>query len=243
MDNKNGARALRLPCIRETCGIRRACGGEKRPVPGRGYRCCVDSEYYRHRGEGDTERAEFLYYEVESGRNHEIGDSAWYRRQKRYIFEKRAELEGGVLKFSYKLGGKCRAMRAEQPNRNIAGASLTGVVERDEKEAVYVRLDIDGKGGKAAHPYPWCPATGSMAYCMPQPGTKVSVYFSDCNQYPRYQDTEAKILEDIASYKTDSNVSGTTNLYSELPCCQSCTNITMEFRRRFPNIELNIFVK
>ena len=156
--------------------------GKRAEFPEGGYRCCVDSEYYRHRGKGDTERAEFLYYEVESGRNHEIGDSAWYRRQKRYIFEKRAELEGGVLKFSYKLGGKCRVMRAEQPNRNIAGASLTGEVERDEKEAVYVRLDIDGKGGKAAHPYPWCPATGSMAYCMPQPGTKVSVYFPDCHE-------------------------------------------------------------
>ena len=156
--------------------------GKRAEFPEGGYRSCVDSEYYRHCGKGDTERAEFLYYEVESGRNHEIGDSAWYRRQKRYIFEKRAELEGGVLKFSYKLGGKCRVMRAEQPNRNIAGASLTGEVERDEKEAVYVRLDIDGKGGKAAHPYPWCPATGSMAYCMPQPGTKVSVYFPDCHE-------------------------------------------------------------
>ena len=156
--------------------------GKRAEFPEGGYRCCVDSEYYRHRGKGDTERAEFLYYEVESGRNHGIGDSAWYRRQKRYIFEKRAELEGGVLKFSYKLGGKCRAMRGERPNRNIAGASLTGVVERDEKETVYVRLDIDGKGGKAAYPYPWCPATGSMAYCMPQPGTEVSVYFPDCHE-------------------------------------------------------------
>nr|WP_300791370.1 hypothetical protein [uncultured Acetatifactor sp.] len=156
--------------------------GKRAKFPEGGYRCCVDSEYYRHRGKGDTERAEFLYYKVESGRNHGIGDSAWYRRQKRYIFEKRAELEGGVLKFSYKLGGKCRAMSAEQPNRSIAGASLTGVVERNEKEAVYVRLDIDGKGGKAAYPYPWCPATGNMAYCMPQPGTEVSVYFPDCHE-------------------------------------------------------------
>jgi len=156
--------------------------GKRAEFPEGGYRCCVDSEYYRYCGKGDTERAEFLYYEVESGRNHGIGDSAWYRRQKRYIFEKRAELEGGVLKFSYKLGGKCRAMRGERPNRNIAGASLTGVVERDEKETVYVRLDIDGKDAKAAYPYPWCPATGSMAYCMPQPGTKVCLYFPDCHE-------------------------------------------------------------
>ena len=155
--------------------------GERAEFPEGGYRCCVDSEYYRHRGKGDTERVEFLYYEVESGRNHGIGDSAWYRRQKRYIFEKRAELEGGVLRFSYKPGGKCRTMSAEQTNRNIAGASLTGEVERDEKETVYVRQDIDGKGGKAAYPYPWCLATGNMAYCMPQPGTiwKITMEFQD----------------------------------------------------------------
>ena len=63
------------------------------------------------------------------------------------------------------------------------------------------------------------------------------------DQYPRYHDTEAKILEDIASQITDPNVSGTINLYSELPYCQSCSNIILEFRRMFPNIELNIFVE
>lgn len=63
------------------------------------------------------------------------------------------------------------------------------------------------------------------------------------DQYPRYHDTEAKILEDIASQITDPNVSGKINLYSELPCCQSCSNIILEFRRMFPNIELNIFVE
>ena len=36
MDNKNGTVALRLPCSRETDGVRRACGGGKSRVPGRG---------------------------------------------------------------------------------------------------------------------------------------------------------------------------------------------------------------
>lgn len=63
------------------------------------------------------------------------------------------------------------------------------------------------------------------------------------DQFPRYHDTEAKILEDIASQITAPNVIGTINLYSELPCCQSCSNIIMEFRRMFPNIKLNIFVE
>ena len=61
--------------------------------------------------------------------------------------------------------------------------------------------------------------------------------------FPRYNDTEAKILEDIASKIKDPNISGRINLFTELPACQSCTNIIFEFRRRFPNIELNIFTK
>ena len=61
--------------------------------------------------------------------------------------------------------------------------------------------------------------------------------------YSRYHDTEAKILEDIASQINDFSISGTVDLYSELPCCQSCSNIILEFRRKFPNIKLNIYIQ
>lgn len=156
--------------------------GKKAEFPEDEYHCCVDSEYYRHREEGGIQRAEFLYYKVESEKNYEIGDSACYRKQKRYIFEKQAELKDNVLKFSYKLGGKCRVMRREQPNKRIAGISLSGEVQENEKETVYLKLDIDGKSGKAVYPYPWSPATGNLVYCMPQPGTKVYLYFPDCHE-------------------------------------------------------------
>lgn len=62
-------------------------------------------------------------------------------------------------------------------------------------------------------------------------------------KYPRYHDTEAKILEDIASQIQDKNVRGTIVLYSELPCCQSCTNIILEFKRMFPGIKLKVYVE
>ena len=60
-------------------------------------------------------------------------------------------------------------------------------------------------------------------------------------KFDRYHDTEAKILEDIASQIKDPNISGSINLYTEFNACQSCTNIIFEFRRMFPNIQLNIF--
>lgn len=61
--------------------------------------------------------------------------------------------------------------------------------------------------------------------------------------FDRFHDTEAKILEDIASQITDPNISGTIDLFTELPACQSCTNIIFEFKRKFPNIKLNILTK
>ncbi|MBC1357357.1 deaminase domain-containing protein [Listeria booriae] len=60
------------------------------------------------------------------------------------------------------------------------------------------------------------------------------------DDYPRYNDTEAKILEDIASKIKDPNIKGEINLFSELDCCQSCTNLILEFRQKYPNIKVNI---
>jgi len=61
------------------------------------------------------------------------------------------------------------------------------------------------------------------------------------DRYPRYHDTEAKILEDVASQIKEPNISGTINLFTERPPCESCSNIIEEFKEKFPNIELNVF--
>ena len=63
------------------------------------------------------------------------------------------------------------------------------------------------------------------------------------DKFPRYNDTEVKILEDIASKIKDPNTSGSIDLFTELPACQSCSNIILEFRKKYPNIKLNIFTK
>ncbi|MBG9943536.1 deaminase domain-containing protein [Brevibacillus formosus] len=59
--------------------------------------------------------------------------------------------------------------------------------------------------------------------------------------FPRYQDTEAKILEDIASQIKDPTIKGEIDLFSHFDVCQSCTNLIFEFRRKFPNIKLNVY--
>ena len=58
---------------------------------------------------------------------------------------------------------------------------LLGEVAKDDKEDVYVKLDIDnGTGG--TYSYPFRPETGNMMYCMPQVGTKVSLYFPNFDE-------------------------------------------------------------
>jgi len=80
---------------------------------------------------------------------------------------------------------------------------------------------------------------GVADFSMSKENKIFETYVDD--KFPRYNDTEAKILEDIASQIKDPNISGTINLYTELDACQSCSNIILEFRRMFPNIKLNIF--
>ena len=153
------------------------------------YSVCVDETYYYMKSAGEGKK-EFLYYRTESWENYEIGESSFYQGQRRYIFEKKAELVGGVLVFEYKLGGKCRFGQKRYANRKMTGVSLRGTVEKREKESVYLKLDIDGADGKALHPYPWIPPTGNVMYCMPQEGTEAYLYFPEAEEESAYAVSE-----------------------------------------------------
>lgn len=55
-------------------------------------------------------------------------------------------------------------------------------------------------------------------------------------------DGEYKLLETIVQQLGNNrNVSGRIDLFTELKACQSCSNVILEFRNRYPNIQLNIF--
>ncbi|WP_432776319.1 deaminase domain-containing protein [Brevibacillus gelatini] len=60
--------------------------------------------------------------------------------------------------------------------------------------------------------------------------------------FPRDNDTERKILEDIANQLgNNKQVKGTIDLFTELPACRSCSDIILKFRLEYPNIELNVY--
>jgi hypothetical protein len=58
----------------------------------------------------------------------------------------------------------------------------------------------------------------------------------------RFSDTEFKLLNQIANNlgPSSDSVSGSVNLYSELPLCASCSSVAGQFQESFPNIDLNI---
>jgi hypothetical protein len=63
--------------------------------------------------------------------------------------------------------------------------------------------------------------------------------------YLRHADTEFKLLDDIASRLGPSNpqARGTVNLFTERLTCQSCGDVVLDFRNRYPNVQLNVFTR
>ena len=57
---------------------------------------------------------------------------------------------------------------------------------------------------------------------------------------PRENDTEAKILEYVASMKTDRSEAFTLTILSEKHICKSCEYVVEQFKKLFPNATVNI---
>ncbi len=146
-------------------------------------------------------------------------------------------LKGGLDTKKNDLVNKIKGIRGRMPNTDLAKRGNMAVADVNilgVKDNFVAHSKINMEMDKGAD-------VADFSYLKPESERIFTTYVED--QYPRYHDTEAKILEDIASQISDPNVSGTIDLYSEQACCQSCSNIIFEFRSMFPNITLNIFVE
>ena len=152
-------------------------------------------------------------------------------------FEKKFVVEGAAEAVKKNLKNKISNIRSEMPNTNLSKRGNMAAAEVDidgiKREFVaHSKINsVESKGSNVS----------DFSYLKPENERLFTSYVVD--KFPRYHDTEAKILEDIAGQIKDPNILGTINLYSELSCCQSCSNIILEFRRKFPNIKLNIYVE
>lgn len=140
----------------------------------------ISSRYYELGGRrSGYEKRDFQYYQVESYQNYDIGMQAEIQGNVFYICEKRGILEGSQMKFTYMLGREPLVSLKPRKNQLLSGMSIFGKVLAVEAETVKIHLDIDKEQSvETAYPYEWVPDTGSVMYCMPQIGTRVSLYFS-----------------------------------------------------------------
>lgn len=134
-----------------------------------------------------------------------------------------------------KFESKVQEIRRSMPNsalRNRGNMAIADVqIEGMKSEFVaHSRIHSDtSKGADVAD------------FSMSKEDKIFTTYVED--KFPRFNDTEAKILEDIASQITDPQIKGKITLFTELPPCDSCSDIIEEFKRMFPNIQVDVLWK
>ena len=78
---------------------------------------------------------------------------------------------------------------------------------------------------------------------LPPPEQRILKPLTDRKGLPREVDTEYKILENFAQqHKSNPQVQGSINLFTERPTCRSCTDVIKEqIAKMFPNVEVRLY--
>ena len=63
----------------------------------------------------------------------------------------------------------------------------------------------------------------------------------DC--WPRYMDTEVKILEDLAAHLPDPSAAGRVRLYTDLYPCASCRHVMAQFLAIYTNVRMQVLYR
>ena len=143
-----------------------------------------------------------ISYLLSGDKNYQLCDKVYIEGEWRTIYEKKAYLRQGRVVFSYLLSNEECLYRDTKYQELIIGSSLSGEVEKVEKEQIYIRLDLDGKSGQ--YPFLWYPETGNTLYAMPEPGGKAELYLMGSDERmaigvrcksPKGEDNDEKRLE------------------------------------------------
>ena len=94
------------------------------------------------------------------------------------VSRKKTELAGGEVIFTYRLAGNGYTWVPWEDNPDYTGMSFVGSIVGTQGEQVEVAFDID-KTAAGGNRYGFAPATGNLMYCMPQKGTKTSLYIGN----------------------------------------------------------------
>ena len=61
--------------------------------------------------------------------------------------------------------------------------------------------------------------------------------------FPRFADTEYKIIEDMASRLPDPSVTGRVRIYTDLYPCASCRHVMMQFLNVYTNVRMQVLYR
>ena len=153
--------------------------GEKREL-GEIISCdlCFDGRYYAVSGKCLVDREDFICYDVVTRTSLSLGDRVTYEGRELLVSRKKTELAGGEVIFTYRLAGNSYAWVPWEDNPDYTGMSFVGSIVGTQGEQVEVAFDID-KTAAGGNRYGFAPATGNLMYCMPQKGTKTSLYIGN----------------------------------------------------------------
>ena len=153
--------------------------GEKREL-GEIIACdlCFDGRYYAVSGKCLVDREDFICYDVVTRTSLSLGDRVTYEGRELLVSRKKTELAGGEVIFTYRLAGNSYTWVPWEDNPDYTGMSVVGSIVGTQGEQVEVAFDID-KTAAGGNRYGFAPATGNLMYCMPQKGTKTSLYIGN----------------------------------------------------------------
>ena len=153
--------------------------GEKREL-GEILSCdmCFDGRYYAVSGKCLVDREDFICYDVVTRTSLSLGDKVTYEGRELLVSRKKTKLVRGEVIFTYRLAGSSYTWIPWEDNPDYTGMSFVGSIVGTQGEQVEVAFDID-KTAAGGNRYGFAPATGNLMYCMPQKGTKTSLYIGN----------------------------------------------------------------
>ena len=139
---------------------------------------CFDGRYYAVSGKCLIDRKDFICYDVVTRISLSLGDRVTYEGRELHVSQKKTELVRGEVIFTYRLAGSSYTWVPWEDNLDYTGMSFVGAIVGTQGEQVEVAFDID-QTAAGGNRYGFALATGNLMYCMPQKGTKTSLYIGN----------------------------------------------------------------
>ena len=143
---------------------------------------------------------------------------------------------------------RIEVVRQRLPEKNRRRNNFAWAVAKIEglgKTEFYAHSGINGTGGVSAEAAaripdisPRCKKGRFEVLCVNHAD---EIEGDDC--WPRYMDTECKILEDLAAHLPDPSAAGRVRLYTDLYPCASCRHVMAQFLAMYTNVHMQVLYR